>query len=142
MHAAKCRVAVAMALFTIAPVALAQPTAQPKVDPGQREFLGKCAACHGRDGKGAGPYATELKRPLPDLTTMARRNGGVFPAKGTFDLIEGAGKGHGTREMPIWGLDYSIQANELLPDLPYNQAAYVHARIDALVGYLARIQEK
>jgi mono/diheme cytochrome c family protein len=116
--------------------------AQPKLDLGKREFESKCAVCHGNDGKGNGPYAEQLKRALPDLTTLAQRNGGVFPVSRTFDNIEGAGKGHGTRAMPVWGLDYSIQATESLPDLPYNQAVYVRTRIMALLEYLNQLQVK
>ena len=95
-----------------------------------------------KDGKGGGPYAEQLKRGLPDLTTLAQRNGGVFPVNRTYDNIEGAGKGHGTRDMPVWGLDYSIQATEALPDLPYNQAVYVRTRIMALLEYLNQLQGK
>jgi len=116
--------------------------AQQKVDLGKREYEAKCAVCHGKDGKGSGPYAEQLKRTLPDLTTMARRNGGVFPVTQTYETIEGAGKGHGTRDMPVWGLDYTIQANETLPDLPYNQAMYVRTRIMALLEYLNQLQVK
>jgi len=129
---------VAYAMCTMAATALAQP----KVDLGKREFDSKCAVCHGKDGKGAGPYAEQLKRPLPDLTTMARRNGGIFPVNRTFETIEGAGKGHGTRDMPVWGLDYTTQATETLPDLPYNQAQYVRTRIMALIEYLNLLQVK
>ena len=129
---------VAYAMCTTAATALAQP----KVDLGKREFDSKCAVCHGKDGKGAGPYAEQLKRPLPDLTTMARRNGGIFPVNRTFETIEGAGKGHGTRDMPVWGLDYTTQATEALPDLPYNQAQYVRTRIMALIEYLNLLQVK
>jgi mono/diheme cytochrome c family protein len=123
-------------------VAATSALAQPKVDLGKREFDSKCAVCHGTDGKGGGPYAEQLKRALPDLTTMARRNGGVFPVSRTYEAIEGAGKGHGTRDMPVWGLDYTIQAAEALPELPYNQAVYVRTRIMALLEYLNQIQVK
>jgi mono/diheme cytochrome c family protein len=116
--------------------------AQAKVDLGKREFETKCAVCHGIDGKGGGPYAEQLKRSLPDLTTLARRNGGVFPVSKTYETIEGAGKGHGTRDMPVWGLDYTIQAAEALPDLPYNQAVYVRTRIMSLLEYLNQLQVK
>ncbi len=126
------------ALLALAAGALAQP----KVDLGQRDFDAKCAVCHGADGKGKGPFAEQLKRPLPDLTTMAKRNGGVFPADRTFAMIEGAGAGHGTREMPVWGLDYTIQATEQLPEMPYNQAVFVRKRITALLDYLNRLQAK
>jgi mono/diheme cytochrome c family protein len=130
--------AVACALGAVSAAALAQG----KVDLGKREFDAKCAVCHGKDGKGLGPYAEQLKRTLPDLTTMARRNGGVFPVSKTYATIEGAGPGHGTRDMPVWGLDYTIQASEALPDLPYNQAIYVRTRIMALLEYLNQIQLK
>lgn len=116
--------------------------AQPKADLGKREFEAKCAVCHGIDGKGGGPYAEQLKRGMPDLTTMARRNGGVFPVSRTYDTIEGAGPGHGTRAMPVWGLDYTIQAAEALPEMPYNQAMYVRTRIMALLEYLNQLQVK
>jgi mono/diheme cytochrome c family protein len=128
----------ACAVGALAAAALAQP----RLDLGKREYDGKCAVCHGRDAKGGGPYAEQLKRALPDLTTMARRNGGVFPVNRTFETIEGAGKGHGTRDMPVWGLDYTIQAAEALPDMPYNQAVYVRTRIMALLEYLNQLQGK
>jgi mono/diheme cytochrome c family protein len=130
--------ALALALGSTATLAWAQP----KMDLGKREFESKCAVCHGTGGKGDGPYAAQLKATLPDLTTMARRNGGVFPVSRTYDAIEGAGQGHGTRQMPVWGLDYTIQAAEALPDLPYNQAIYVRTRIMALLEYLNQLQQK
>ncbi len=120
----------------------AAAVAQQKVDIGKREFDSKCAVCHGKDGKGGGPYSEQLKRNLPDLTTMARRNAGVFPVTRTYEVIEGAGAGHGTRDMPVWGMDYTIQANDQLPDLPYNQALYVRTRIMALLEYLNQLQVK
>ena len=130
--------AVAVATCSVACAALAQP----RVDLGKREYDSKCAVCHGADGKGNGPYAKELKSPLPDLTTMAKRNGGIFPVGKTFEIIEGAGKGHGTRDMPVWGHDYTEKASKLFPDLPYNQTAYVRTRINALMEYLAQMQGK
>ena len=39
-----------------------------------------CAPCHGYDGKGSGPVAGTLKTTPPDLTELATRNGGAFPA--------------------------------------------------------------
>lgn len=138
--------AAACTLGGIAAVAMAQTVATPatpaKMDLGKREFDNKCAVCHGLDAKGGGPYAEQLKRGLPDLTTLARRNGGVFPVSRTYDTIEGAGKGHGTRAMPVWGLDYTIQAAEALPEMPYNQAIYVRTRIMALLEYLNQLQVK
>jgi mono/diheme cytochrome c family protein len=133
----------ALALAALAAVSMSLPaSAQPRADLGQREFNSKCAVCHGADGKGGGPLAEQLKKRPPDLTTMARRNGGVFPVTRTYATIEGASGGHGTREMPVWGLDYTIQATEQLPDLPYNQAQFVRTRIMALLEHLNTLQVK
>lgn len=56
--------------------------------------------------------------------------------------IEGAGPGHGTRDMPVWGLGYTIQAAEALPEMRYNQAVYVRTRIMSLLEYLNQLQVK
>ncbi len=131
-------VAVVVATFSMAATALAQP----RVDIGKQEFESKCSVCHGIDGKGSGPFADQLKSRLPDLTMLARNNGGIFPVNKTYGIIEGAGKGHGTRAMPVWGVEYTIQAAEALPDLPYNQAVFVRTRIMALLEYLNQLQLK
>ncbi len=129
-------------LTGLALVACAATGAQGRADLGQREYASHCAACHGLNAKGAGPYNEFLKRSAPDLTTMAQRNGGVFPVARTYDLIEGAGAAHGTRDMPIWGQEYRVRAGEYYGDLPYNAEAFVSARILALIEYLNRVQAK
>jgi mono/diheme cytochrome c family protein len=132
------KMAVAVATFFMASAALAQP----KADLGKREFESKCAVCHGSDGKGNGPFADQLKKRLPDLTLLARSNGGIFPVEKTYATIEGAGQGHGTRAMPVWGVEYTVQAADALPDLPYNQAVFVRTRIMALLEYMNQLQVK
>jgi hypothetical protein len=39
-------------------------------------FRAYCASCHGRDAKGHGPAAPALKATVPDLTVLAKNNGG------------------------------------------------------------------
>jgi mono/diheme cytochrome c family protein len=132
----------ALALGAIA-CALALPAmAQGGKDLGKREYDANCASCHGADGKGNGPYVELLKRSPPDLTTMAKRNGGVFPVSVAFDVIEGRGRGHGSSDMPVWGRDYKVQAGEYYVDVPYNPEVYVRTRILALIEYLSRLQVK
>ncbi len=116
--------------------------AQPPTDLGKREFDNNCAVCHATDGKGGGPYVDVLKRTPPDLTTMSKRNGGIFPMARAYEVIEGAGASHGTRDMPIWGQEYNIKAAEYYVDVNYNAQAYVRTRILALVEYLNRLQVK
>lgn len=131
-----------LALLT-ALVVPATVVAQAKVDFGKGEFEANCAACHGVTGKGSGPIAELLKRSPTDLTTLQRRNGGVFPMARVYETIEGAGVAeHGTRDMPIWGREYSVKAAEYYMDAPYSQEAYVRARILALAEYLNRMQVK
>ena len=60
-----------------------------KIDIGQREYLSNCVACHGIAGKGDGPVAPILKAQVPDLTLMARNNGGVFPFARVYESIDG-----------------------------------------------------
>jgi mono/diheme cytochrome c family protein len=127
-------------------IALALPVvavAQGKVDLGKREFDANCASCHGVTGKGNGPVAELLKKSASDLTTLQKRNGGVFPVARTYEIIEGSGVAeHGTRDMPIWGREYSVKAAEYYVDVPYNQEAYVRGRILTLVEYVSRLQAK
>ena len=63
-------------------------------------------------GKGDGYFAQYLKLPIPDLTTIQQRNNGVFPTDRMVEIIDGrtALKGHGPRNMPIWGTTYTEKA--------------------------------
>lgn len=138
MRPIRITAALALGLTLAGTAALAQQA----TDLGKREYDSNCASCHGRDGKGAGPFVEFLKRSPPDLTTLARRNGGVFPVARAYEVIEGAGPSHGTRDMPIWGHDYRVQAGEYYVDVPYDPAVYARTRMLALVDYLARMQAK
>jgi|SRR5579864_5263521 len=73
---------------------------------GSQIFRDHCAVCHGKDGRGRGPATIALKDTVPDLTVIARRNGGVFPATRVKAVIDGTQEGasaHGSREMPVLG---------------------------------------
>jgi mono/diheme cytochrome c family protein len=73
---------------------------------GQALFRAYCASCHGVDAKGDGPAASSLKKAPPDLTRIAQRNAGQFPALRIQKIISGEDVGtsaHGSREMPVWG---------------------------------------
>lgn len=71
-------------------------------------FRAYCATCHGEDGRGQGPVASSLKTRPSDLTTLASRNGGVFPSARVRSVLSGDGKtasvvAHGSSAMPVWG---------------------------------------
>jgi len=115
----------------------------PKVDLGKQEYMEKCAVCHGNAGKGNGPYSPMLRSTPPDMTQLAKQNGGVFPINRMYDMIDGADvPSHGSRDMPIWGRAYRIQAGEYYADSPYSSESFVRARILALVEYINRLQVK
>jgi mono/diheme cytochrome c family protein len=131
-----------LGLSVLAGQALAQarPTA---FDPGKREFDNSCASCHGSTGKGDGPLVPFLTRSPPDLTQLAKKNGGVLPMSRLYDVIDGAEvPGHGSRDMPVWGRDYRIKDAEYFMEAPYNAEAHVRARILGLLEYINRIQAK
>lgn len=113
-----------------------------KRDIGKQEYDARCAVCHGATGQGKGPYTPYLKVPAPDLTVLARGNGGIFPLQRVYDVIEGSGAGHGSREMPIWGRAYAVEAAEYYMDVPYDAQAVVRGRVLALAEYLNRLQVK
>jgi mono/diheme cytochrome c family protein len=114
-----------------------------KVDFGKREFDSNCASCHGVSGKGNGPLSNLLKKSPPDLSLLAKNNGGVLPLARLYEVIDVAGvASHGTRDMPVWGAEYRVRAGEHYGEVPYDPEVYVRARILALLDYMNRFQEK
>ena len=114
-----------------------------KADVGKLEFEVHCAVCHGMDAKGNGPYVSSLKAAPPDLTLIARSNGGVFPSDRIIGVIDGRVQvtSHGSRDMPIWGDRYEITAAEHFAGSPYDQEAFIRGRVLILADYLSRIQQ-
>lgn len=105
-------------------------------DVGKNLFRVYCAPCHGVDGRGAGPMASELRRLPPSLTSYAARNGGVFPGDRLRAIIDGRTvSSHGDREMPVWGDAFKRTRDGLSEEA-------AQARIDAIVKYLETIQER
>jgi mono/diheme cytochrome c family protein len=104
------------------------------IDLGKTEYEATCAACHGRTGKGDGPVSEELRTKPPDLTLIAKRNGGVFPADFLRRVIDGRKtlRAHGTYEMPVWGPAFLRAGSE----------DAVRGRILAIIAYLRSIQLK
>jgi mono/diheme cytochrome c family protein len=132
------------ALLILAGASAAQSkeaTSQDQIPPnfvptGKAMFMQYCAACHGLDAKGHGPARAALKVPAADLTTLAKRHGGEFPADLVTNVLRfGPGvAAHGSSDMPTWGGIFQYMDN-------YNQAA-VQKRIKNLCDYLASLQEK
>ncbi|MDE1932971.1 MAG: cytochrome c [Bradyrhizobium sp.] len=141
MKSAKLAIVVLVATSSANATASAQTAT---ADPGQKEYEARCSICHGLDAKGSGVFSQALKVAPPDLTLLARNNGGVFPAERISGVIDGriGIVSHGPRDMPIWGARYAGDAAKRFPDIPYAQETYIRARVLQLVEYLSRIQQK
>jgi mono/diheme cytochrome c family protein len=78
------------------------------VPSGEHLFQQLCASCHGSDLKGNGPAPYPFNDFPPDLTKLAKRHGGIFPAEYVANVLRNGVvlKAHGPPEMPTWGLDF------------------------------------
>jgi mono/diheme cytochrome c family protein len=112
------------------------PIQQTSPASGKEMFRSYCAACHGLAAKGGGPAAADLKTTPPDLTTLARRHGGEFPANYVTNVLRNGAKApaHGSSEMPVWG--------PLFAAVSGRDPAVVDMRIANLVHYIKSLQVK
>jgi mono/diheme cytochrome c family protein len=99
-------------------------------------FRSYCAVCHGQDAKGNSPAASALKTPPADLTTLAQKNGGKYPASHVAAVLGGQAltRSHGAQDMPIWG--------PLFSKISQGDEAQVQQRITNLVTYIESQQAK
>ena len=126
-------------------LAMASSVALPaeKRDQGRIEYTNNCLNCHGQAGDGNGPYASLLNKTPTDLTRLSKSNQGVFPFARVYEVIDGRQvvKGHGQRDMPIWGSAYRIESGEKLFETQYDPEIYARNRILALIEYISRLQK-
>jgi hypothetical protein len=103
------------------------------------EMYGRlCASCHGVSAKGNGPMAPLLKIEVPDLTRIAYRHGGEFPAEHVRRTIDGRFErpAHGLPYMPVWGWKfYDREATH-----EAEERERVGSLVERLVVYLRSIQ--
>jgi mono/diheme cytochrome c family protein len=105
---------------------------------GELEYQKYCAVCHGVDARGGGIMAKFLTLRPADLTQIATRNGGTFPFWQIYRVIDGGEvRGHGSRDMPIWGDRFRTQAGGNDP----GSRAQAAGRLLGLVFYLQHIQQ-
>jgi mono/diheme cytochrome c family protein len=105
---------------------------------GREMYVSYCAACHGVDSKGNGPAAASLKVAPTDLTQLAARDKGKFPAAEVYTAIKGDPEmptaAHGSTNMPVWGTIFN--------SMNQHSDSVVHLRIANLVRYIEGIQAK
>lgn len=104
---------------------------------GEELFQRFCSSCHGEAARGDGPVAASLNVAVPDLTRLAQRYGGEFPAFDIREIIDGRSVvvAHGPRTMPVWGYEFVLEAGA---DVDAEREA--REIVERLVDYLAGIQ--
>ncbi len=137
-------VLVALIAFAMLAPAQEQPTKQIKHVPivstspasGVEMFKTYCAVCHGTDARGNGPATSALKVAPADLTTLAEKNGGKYPAMKVVTTIRGEDSlpAHGNKEMPIWG--------KLFFSMSGGHESEVQQRVSNLTKYIESLQKK
>jgi mono/diheme cytochrome c family protein len=138
---ATMRSAFLAAVFTCLSLsASAADQAEPPTGPagGKIIFRQVCAPCHGTDARGGGPVAESLKTPPADLTRIAARHGGSFPAEAIAAFIDGRKDvaAHGSREMPVWGDSLAQAVND-----KDTREKRIERAIQMLVQYLETVQK-
>lgn len=122
---------------------LAAPAAAEEYDSGMA-FRGQatynlyCRSCHGDKAKGDGTVADILKVQPADLTLIAQRRDGNFPREEIHAIIdgrEGGVRGHGAKDMPIWGDAFATTEDS-------DDESMISAKIDNLVHFLISVQAK
>jgi len=103
---------------------------------GKEMFVSYCASCHGKDAKGDGPAANALKQAPADLTSLAKLNGGKYPADKVTSVLRGQTKlmAHGDQDMPVWG--------PVFWRMSQGHEEMVQMRIANLNQYIESLQEK
>jgi mono/diheme cytochrome c family protein len=121
-------------------------SAEDQVKMGAVDYQNFCAACHGKDARGNGPVAVELKTAPPSLRNLAARRNGVFDVNEIVKIIDGRAmpRAHGTPEMPIWGslFRFVAEASGILSSNIEDTEKDAQKHILAVAKYLETIQEK
>lgn len=134
--------AITLAFFAVASYGQTQtkevkkaPIGMTSASSGSEMFNSYCAPCHGKDAKGNGPAATALKNPPANLTQLAKKNNGKFPADHVAEVLRsGVAGAHGSTDMPVWG--------PLFAAVSGGDQSVVQMRIANLIHYLESLQEK
>jgi mono/diheme cytochrome c family protein len=134
-----CKILVLLTALLLRSSPLADAQEMEVIAGGELEYQNHCAICHGVDGRGQGIMSKYLTVRPADLTQIAQKNGGTFRFWQVYRTIDGreAVRGHGTRDMPVWGDRFRAQAG----GNDSGSRAQAAGRLLGLVFYLQYIQE-
>ena len=102
---------------------------------GQDNYFAYCATCHGATGKGDGPAVSALRQKPTDLTLLAARNKGKFPALSVKYVltVNQSLYPHAPEEMPNWCVSFrSLDRGDL--------KAMTDVRVHNLMAFLEKMQ--
>ena len=111
-----------------------------KTHVGKTLYLQHCVSCHGVDGKGDGPVAARLSTPPADLTRIAARRDGVWPAFEVMTILSGYSRNILPREdMPII---VDLLDNEMSEfDRGNGETILMPTKLIAIASYLETLQD-
>ncbi len=128
---------VTLAQTSTAPVVKKTPIQQTSPASGKEMYNAYCAPCHGVDGKGNGPAAGAMKTAPTDLSQLAKKNDGKYPASHVAGILrfgESPNSAHGSADMPVWG--------PLFRSLDKYHDTVEQQRVSNLVSYIETLQAK
>ena len=108
-----------------------------ETDSGKQLYTQYCSSCHGMDGRGNGSVSPYLKIKVPDLTLLKKNNKGIYPMSKVMSAIDGsrAVRGHGDREMPVWGEIFRKEAE----NAKYSEITAL-LKVKVIAEYIATLQ--
>jgi mono/diheme cytochrome c family protein len=111
-----------------------------KTSVGNTLYLQHCVSCHGVDGKGDGPAAARLSTSPADLTKIAARRDGVWPAFEIMTILSGYSRNILPREdMPVI---IDLLDNEMSEfDIGNGEAVLMPTKLIAIASYLESLQD-
>jgi mono/diheme cytochrome c family protein len=108
---------------------------------GDELFNNLCAVCHGTGGDGDGPAVGALEKGVPDLTSLAANNDGVYSHRNVENVIYGKHRvvAHGAIDMPIWGEQFMyVRPGPGVNSFPHKY--FARERVHTLSNYIESIQ--
>jgi mono/diheme cytochrome c family protein len=122
---------IVVAAFAVAPASSAEWCNPNQPLSGAMLFADNCAACHGAHATGG---QTPSRVAAPDLTALARRAKGKFPAPRVADIIRFGGALPDHRidsQMPVWAKIFYVECGPV----------YSRRVVVALMQYLQALQK-